>query len=148
MKKESGFNVHDASYADALGLLQMIPPTTRRVARALGIEYSDDLLYDPEGNIRTGSWYIGHLVQKFRGQLPLAAGAYNGGPRAMIRWTKLYGGRPLDEFVELVAYMQTREYIKKVVGIYAHYLWLYDKKSIELPAVVNGDYLADDGIDY
>ncbi len=148
MKKESGFNVHDASYADALGLLQMIPPTTRRVARALGIEYSDDLLYDPEGNIRTGSWYIGHLVQKFRGQLPLAAGAYNGGPRAMIRWTKLYGGRPLDEFVELVAYMQTREYIKKVVGIYAHYLWLYDKQSIELPAVVSGDYLADDGIDY
>ena len=39
MRKESGFDPHDLSYADAQGLLQMIPPTTQRVAKALGIPY-------------------------------------------------------------------------------------------------------------
>ena len=38
-------------------------------------------LYDPEFNIRTGSWYIGRLLQKFGGQVPLGAGSFNSGPR-------------------------------------------------------------------
>ena len=148
MKKESGYNAHDTSYADALGLLQMIPPTTRRVAKVLGMEYSDDLLYDPEGNIKTGSWYIGHLVQKFRGQIPLGAGAFNAGPARMMKWVDRSGKRPFDEFVELVTFEQSREYIKKVVGIYSRYLLLYAKQDFQLSPTVNADYLKDDGISY
>ena len=69
MQKESAYNPHDVSYADAIGLLQMIPPTSRRVALRIDAPYTDDVLYDPEGNIRFGAWYIGHLLQKFKGQI-------------------------------------------------------------------------------
>ncbi|MCS6914010.1 MAG: transglycosylase SLT domain-containing protein [Myxococcales bacterium] len=148
MQKESAYNPHDVSYADAIGLLQMIPPTSRRVAAALGRIYSDDLLYDPEANIELGAWYIGRLLRKFRGQIALGAGSYNAGPRAMVRWLRQHGDRPLDEFIELCAYSQTREYMKKVLDIYAHYVYLWDREEY-LPALkMDRTFLEDDGIDY
>jgi len=144
MRKESGFDPHVHSYADAIGLLQMIPPTTRRVAPALGLTYSDDFLFDPELNIRTGSWYIGKLLAKFKGQIPLGAGSFNSGPRPVMRWVDQNGDRPMDEMVELVAYTQTREYMKKVTEIYARYLYFYDKKVYEQTLVVDKGYIKDE----
>lgn len=141
MRKESGFNPHDVSYADALGLLQMIPPTTKRVAPILGLEYTDDLLYDPELNIRVGSWYIGSLLQKFKMQVPIGAGSFNSGPRPVMKWLDKFGDRPMDEFVELVAYTQTREYMKKVADIYARYLYLYEGEDHQQPLKVDREYL-------
>src|SRR6185503_3704132 len=138
---------HDVSYADAIGLLQMIPPTSRRVAERIHHAYTDDVLYDPEGNIRFGAWYIGHLLAKFKEQIPIGAGSYNAGPQAMMKWLGKYGDRPLDEFIELCSYTQTREYMKKVVGIYARYVYLYAKEDY-LPASHIDRAWLDDGIDY
>ncbi len=115
----------------------MIPPTSRRVGERIGRAYTDDVLYDPEGNIQFGAWYIGHLLEKFKGQIALGAGSYNAGPRAMMKWVKTNGSRPLDEFIELTPYTQTREYMKKVLDIYARYLYLYEK----------ADWLPDVGVD-
>ena len=42
MRKESGFDPHDVSYADARGLLQMIPPTSARVAAKAGEPFYPD----------------------------------------------------------------------------------------------------------
>jgi soluble lytic murein transglycosylase len=148
MQKESAYNPHDVSYADAIGLLQMIPPTSRHVAERIGRKYTDDVLYDPEGNIQFGAWYIGHLLAKFQGQIALGAGSYNAGPKAMGKWVSKNGTRPADEFVELVAYTQTREYMKKVLDIYARYLYLYDHKDYLPDAAVNPKLVEDDGIDY
>jgi soluble lytic murein transglycosylase len=147
MQKESAYNPHDVSYADAIGLLQMIPPTSRKVALRIDYPYTDDVLYDPEGNIRFGAWYIGHLLGKFKTQIPLGAGSYNAGPKAMSRWLEKNGQRPLDEFIELCSYTQTREYMKKVVDIYARYVWLYEKEDYLPPAKIDPVPL-DDGLDY
>jgi soluble lytic murein transglycosylase len=144
MRKESGFDPHIVSYADARGLLQMIPPTTRRVARVLGIPYTEDMLYDPELNIRLGSWYIGRLYHKFKGQVPLAAGSYNSGPRPVMRWVSQHGHRPIDELVELVSYTQTRGYMKKVTEVYARYLYLYEGSVYEQPLAVDAAYVKDE----
>ena len=121
----------------------MIPATTRRVAKELGIEYTTDLLWDPELNIKTGSWYIGRLLSKFKGQIPIGSGSYNSGPRPWMRWIDQNGDRPMDEFIELVAYRQTREYAKKVTETYARYLYLYEGTVYEQPLVVNKDYVVD-----
>jgi soluble lytic murein transglycosylase len=147
MQKESAYNPHDVSYADAIGLLQMIPPTSRKVSPHIDLPYTDDILYDPEGNIRFGAWYIGRLLGKFRGQIPIGAGSFNAGPKAMMRWLKANGTRPLDEFVELCPYTQTREYMKKATEIYARYEWLYDKNDY-LPSLKVDPTPLDDGIDY
>jgi soluble lytic murein transglycosylase len=143
MRKESGFNPHDLSYADAQGLLQMIPPTTLRVAKQLKIPYDPGRLYEPAYNIQTGSWYIGHLLQKFKGQIPLGAGSFNSGPRPVMRWIDQYGDREIDELVELVPYTQTREYMKKVTENFARYQYLYEHKIYEQPLHVDPHYLDD-----
>ncbi len=143
MRKESGFNPHDLSYADAQGLLQMIPATTRRVSKELGIPYDAGRLYEPAYNIQTGSWYIGHLLQKFKGQIPLGAGSFNSGPRPVMRWIDQYGDREIDELVELVPYTQTREYMKKVTENYARYRYLYANEVYTQPLTVDQQYLDD-----
>lgn len=144
MRKESGFDPLTLSYADAQGLLQMIPATTLRVAEKLGLPYAPGRLYEPEFNIQTGSWYIGTLLQKFRGQIPLGAGAFNSGPRPVMRWCDQNGHRELDEFVELVSYTQTREYMKKVTENYARYRYLLLGEVYDLPLTVDKAYRNDD----
>jgi soluble lytic murein transglycosylase len=144
MRKESGFDPHTHSYANAIGLLQMIPRTTRRVAPAVGLTYTDDLLFDAELNIRAGSWYIGKLLKKFKGQIPLGAGSFNSGPGPVMRWIDQNGDRPIDELVELVAYSQTRGYMKKVTEIYARYLYLYEGEVYEQPLAVDKAYAVDE----
>jgi soluble lytic murein transglycosylase len=133
MRKESAFDPHDVSYADARGLLQMIPPTSARVAAAAGEPFFPDELYDPQVNIRLGATYIGSLFAKFGREVPLTAGAYNAGPRAMSRWCQQHGAHPTDEMIELVAFAQTREYIKRVTSLYAKYRYLYGPSPYEIP---------------
>ena len=137
MRKESGFNPLDVSYADARGLLQMIPPTSARVAKTANLPFAPDELYDPETNVRLGSIYIGALYGKFGGQIPLAAGAYNAGPRAMAKWCEQHAHHPTDEFIELIAFQQTREYAKRVTALYAHYRYLYGPSPYQLPLALN-----------
>ncbi len=143
MRKESGFDPHVLSYADAQGLLQMIPATTMRVAKELGVPYDPGRLYEPDFNVMTGSWYIGHLLQKFKGQIPFGAGSFNSGPRPVMRWLDLYGDREIDELIELVPYTQTREYMKKVTENYARYRYLYANEVYEQPLTVDKKYLVD-----
>jgi soluble lytic murein transglycosylase len=137
MRKESGFNPLDVSYADARGLLQMIPPTSARVAATAKLPFAPDELYEPETNVRLGAIYIGSLYDKFGGQVPLAAGAYNAGPKAMAKWCEQHANHPTDEFVELIAFAQTREYAKRVTALYAHYRYLYGPSPYEIPLALN-----------
>ncbi len=143
MRKESGFDPHILSYADAQGLLQMIPATTRRVSKELGLPYAPGRLYEPDYNVRTGCWYIGKLLAKFRGQIPIGAGSFNSGPRPVMRWLDAYGDKEIDEFVELVPYTQTREYMKKVTENYARYRYLYQNEIYDQPLTVDKRYLDD-----
>ncbi len=71
MRKESGYSPDDVSYADARGLLQMIPPTSQRVAATVGEPFFPDELFQPATNVRLGASYIGALFRKFGQQVPL-----------------------------------------------------------------------------
>jgi soluble lytic murein transglycosylase len=137
MRKESGFNPLDVSYADARGLLQMIPPTSARVAARAKLPFFPDELYDPETNVRLAAIFIGSLYKKFGGQIPLTAGAYNAGGHAMSRWCDQHAKHPTDEFVELIAFAQTREYAKRVTSLYAHYRYLYGPAPYRISLTVD-----------
>jgi soluble lytic murein transglycosylase len=142
MRKESSFLPYALSPSDARGLLQLIPGTGQEVAKHLGVPLFVDELFDPEVNVRFGAAYVGGLLKRFGDQIPLAAGAYNAGSHAMMRWCDQWGSRPLDEFVELVTYDQAREYIKRVLAVYAHYRLLYGQ-PFELSLAVNPHYTRD-----
>ena len=122
-----------------------VSPRPQEIAKHLGVPLFADELFDPEVNIRFGAAYLGGLYHRFGEQIALAAGAYNAGSHAMMRWCDQWGSRPLDEFVELVTYDQAREYIKRVLTVYAHYRLLY-RQPFELSLAVNPHY-SGDGID-
>lgn len=148
MRKESGYLPTEVSYADARGLVQLIPPTGARLAKEIGIEFSPEQLFMPETAIRLGARYLGGIATKFRGNIALAAGAYNAGAGPMMRWCDQHGKRPLDEFVELVTYEQSREYIKRVIGIQARYHYLYKGKPLQMSLPIEGCKYLPTGPDY
>lgn len=129
MRQESSFNARDVSSARAIGLLQMIPPTTRRVARELGVEFREEMLFDPAYNIRVGGHYIGRLFAQYQGVLPRAIGAFNAGPGAMGRWVRERGTQDLDVFVESIPFDETRIYVRRVLQNLARYRYLYGPRD-------------------
>lgn len=129
MRQESAFNDRDVSSARAIGLLQMIPPTTRRVAQTLGLEFREELLFQPAYNIRVGGWYIGRLYHQYRAVLPRAIGAFNAGPGAMGRWVRQWPDDEIDLFVERIPFDETRTYVKRVIQNLARYRYLYGPRD-------------------
>ena len=102
------------------------PHTARKVAKALGVSpFDTSMLFRREMNIRFGAWYLGQLVVRFRGQLPLALAGYNGGPHNVALWLNLKGALPLDEFVEEIPFSETRRYVKKTL----RWIWRYSLKT-------------------
>ncbi len=126
MTVESTFHPCAVSVANAYGLLQVIPRTGRRIADSLGYsEFSPELLLEPEVSIYFGSYYLGALLRKFRGQELLAAAAYNAGPHRVDRWLRQNPNRNMDLFVEQIPYGQTRGYARSVLEKVARYRRTY-----------------------
>ncbi len=117
-RRESLFDPRARSSAGAIGLMQLLPRTARRVA---GRAVSADELERPEVNVGLGARYLRTLLSRFGGRLVLAIAAYNAGPEAVERWLERAGSRPGDEFVELIGYRETRRYVKAVLEAYRHY---------------------------
>ncbi len=125
MQIESHYHPGLVSYADAQGLLQLIQRTGQNVSEALDEPYTEGMLMNPAVNVRYGMWYLGALVEEFGGQLPLAMCSYNAGAHSMHRWVEENADLPFDAFVEEIPYDQSREYVKRAIGVYAHYLYFY-----------------------
>jgi len=127
MRAESVYR-HDAvSPVGALGLVQVMPATGNKVAALAGFEdFRVERLLEPAVNIEVGTWYMGQLLKRFGpGYFPLAVGSYNGGPHNIGRWLRGKVGIDLEDFVEEIAFDETRHYVKKVTRFYAVYSDLY-----------------------
>ena len=126
MRQESSFRPDAGSYAGAQGLMQIMPATGSSIAKQIGLSgYQDSMLIDPEINIQMGTYYLRQQLNSFDGNLVYCLGAYNGGPGAMSGWVSKWGGIDIDEFIENITYLETRDYIKKVMGNYYFYQMLY-----------------------
>ena len=131
--EESRFNPQALSVAGARGLMQILPRTGQQIARQLRLQpFSERLLFEPEMNLRLGSWYLSHLLQEFGGKEALALAAYNAGPGAVREWVKQKNSLREDEFVENIPYRETRNYVIRVLSSARVYRVLYgfpSKKS-------------------
>jgi soluble lytic murein transglycosylase len=134
MREESAFNPDAISPADAVGLMQIIPPTAERIAEDLGVPYARDMLHSPRTSIAFGSYYLRRLLDRFGNQVPLALAAYNAGPQAVSRWLAAGEALPLDVWVAKIPYTETRRYVRRVMANLARYSYLHGG-SEELPAL-------------
>lgn len=135
IRAESRFRQDARSPVGARGLMQLMPKTARRVSELIGETLpSADTLFEERVNIRLGTRYLQRLLDKFKSKIPLAAAGYNAGPHRVDRWLASFGRSDLemDEFVEHIPYLETRNYVKKVVRNYHVYNELYEgeEKSI------------------
>lgn len=132
MRAESQFNKDALSPVGARGLMQIMPYTATQILRLLGENVaSEQYLFLPEVNIRLGTRYLSRLQKKFQGHIPLIAAGYNAGPHRGFSWLSTFGNLNMDEFIEHVPFVETRNYIKKVVRNYAVYSRLYAQKPLK-----------------
>ena len=124
MRRESAFDATAASNADAYGLMQLILPTAKLMARKQGLSVSskEDVL-QPATNIQLGSAYLSQLLKRFNGNYVQATAAYNAGPGRPPQWAP---DIPLnaDQWIETIPFTETREYVQAVLA----YTTIYDHK--------------------
>lgn len=116
--QESYFNPKARSPVGAAGLMQMMPPTAKELARQL---HSSADVENPEVAIRLGTFYFRQLVNMFNGTVELAVAAYNAGMGNVMRWRRSEPHRPTDELLESMPFAETRNYVKRVAMIRASY---------------------------
>ena len=124
IRMESAFRPRARSSAGALGLMQIMPATGRRIARPAGVRHRGNrTLLDPGKNIRLGAYYLRHLLDRMHGNPTLASASYNAGPHRTERWLAAGEGLEPELWVEFVPYTETRQYVKRVMEyriVYQH----------------------------
>src|SRR5437867_1061813 len=101
MRTESAFDPTAVSRVGAMGLMQLMPG----VADSLGVENP----FDPRENVMAGARLLRELLDRYRGNVPLALAGYNAGPAAVSK----HGHGRIPPFKE------TRNYVKRITGLIA-----------------------------
>jgi soluble lytic murein transglycosylase len=123
MRQESSYDPHAVSRARAVGLLQLMPDTARRLASETGQPFEERWLRIPSVNLELGGRYLAKMLRAFDGALPATAAAYNAGPGASRRWINRMKV-DLDLWVALIPYEETRVYVGRVMANFARYAYL------------------------
>ncbi|MEE2755975.1 MAG: lytic transglycosylase domain-containing protein [Myxococcota bacterium] len=127
MLQESRYKERARSHARALGLMQILPRTGRRIAERISFPktFWDDHLFEPGIALAQAAWYLNALRREYDGNVILAMAAYNGGPRRVSEHLSLVGSVPFDMMIEEMGAHETRNYARKVTDHLIRYLDLY-----------------------
>ena len=127
IRTESNFDPNADSDAGARGLMQITEVTfdwiKMKIAPKESLTFDD--LYDPETNIRFGSYFVSYCLDRYSGHLATAAAAYHSGVGTVdgLLGQEAYStdGVTLDHY----PYPQMRLYVKKITESYQHYSEIY-----------------------
>ena len=129
IKAESNFKADATSHKSAAGLMQLTGETARWCAEKLGIEYTDDMLYDTDFNIRAGVFYLSFLLEKYGGDITAAAASYNAGMGNVDKWLKNSEYSGDGATLNKTPFNETSTYINKIKFNYKIYGLLYGGKE-------------------
>lgn len=129
IRQESMFNARAVSPAGAIGLMQVMPSTGKRLARKAGLrQVSAQQLKDPDLNIRLGTIFLADLLAEYDRKVADALAAYNAGPTRMARWRNFPEYGDVELFTERIPFDETRDYVKVVQQNARIYAALYGGK--------------------
>ncbi len=120
-RQESAFDRGAVSGAGALGLMQLMPATAKKIAKLLHLPFSSKrLTSDHAYNVTLGRAYLGSLVDGFSGSYVLAVAAYNAGPSRVHQWIQDHGDprrQNVDviDWIEQIPFTETRNYVQRVL---------------------------------
>jgi soluble lytic murein transglycosylase len=107
---ESKFRERERSEAGARGLMQVTPATALEIAaKSEGTQFVVHDLFNPDINIRYGSFHLRELLDRYGGNEVAALAAYNAGPSHVDEW----GGSGLE--LEGIRFPETRAYVEEVL---------------------------------
>lgn len=121
IRQESAFYTRAKSHAGARGLMQVMPATAKRVAKVNRMPYDRARLTgDATYNLIIGQVYLSGVIEEFDGSYPMALAAYNAGPHRVRRWLRTFGDPrkgeiDLVDWVELIPFTETRNYVQRVL---------------------------------
>jgi len=147
IRQESEFDLSASSHAGAKGLMQLMPYTAKIVSKQAGLPYSKSkLTKDPKYNIKLGSHYIAGLILEYEGSYPFAIAAYNAGPKRVRYWNKINKNPQKKQisyidWVELIKFQETRNYVQRVLENYNVYRYILQKKPIKMKNFFKNDPL-------
>src|SRR5205823_2877350 len=89
-------------------------------------KHSKNMLFDPKHNLHLGTAHLSRMLNNFGNSYILTAAAYNAGPNAARRWVKEIGDPRNGEidvvdWVELIPYHETRNYVMRVLENVTNY---------------------------
>ena len=122
--QESRFQDSAKSPMDALGIAQFVPSTGRMMARIIGVEYSDSLLYNAEASIRMQAIFLDILMSSNHMDMELVAAEYNGGNNGPWYWA--HDKSKLSN--------ETLKYVPEVMNRYKGFLEVYKTYRVTLEA--------------
>jgi soluble lytic murein transglycosylase len=124
MRQESLYEPDVTSSAGAYGLMQLMPATAREEAKKL--EMAPDSYKTVSGNVLLGANHLAGLFARFK-DVPRALAAYNAGGTPVNRWSAAPIS-DMEEWVEDIAYAETRGYVKAVIRNIEVYRLLYPQQ--------------------
>ncbi|MHB1958670.1 MAG: lytic transglycosylase domain-containing protein [Acidobacteriaceae bacterium] len=147
IRQESEFNPAAISYANAWGLMQLLPRVGSELARKEHVRpYRTAFLLIPQVNLKLGTVYFRQLLDEFNGQPEYALAAYNAGDDRVKTWLANGPYGSLPEFVESIPFTQTREYVEAIMRNREMYRRLYaspsagsTKDSASMPSASHSD---------
>ena len=114
-RQESAFSPSERSWADAFGLMQLIPEKAKELSKKHDIQYEDfNDLYDPDTNLEMGTALLSELREKFHYKFAQSVAAYNASEEVIKVWERERFNGDYIEFIEMIPYEETRTYIKTV----------------------------------
>ena len=132
MKVESNFTEGAISKSGAVGLMQIMPETAYWIAYKLDEDPPTiSELHESDRNIKYGIWYLSELEDEFFGNDVLALAAYNAGRGNVWNWMEEGDWQKNFSDIDSIPFLETRNYVKKVLACRNKYQKLYDKDSEE-----------------
>ena len=126
IRQESEFNAGAVSHANAYGLMQLLPPVGKSLAKKHGIKRFDaKQLLNPAVNLELGTANLKQVLDRFGGQVEYALAAYNAGDTPVRQWLSSNDYKDVPEFVESIPYTETREYVQAILRNREMYRALY-----------------------
>ena len=129
--RESRFNPNTHGEADEHGLMQVTPEVGQMWAKVNKIEgYKDDDLYDPETNIRVGTWYLNRAIKRWNltdDPVTFALAEYNAGRTNALKWVDPIAPLNHTAFLDRITFPSTRKYVEVILAKRDQYRAVFGK---------------------